>query len=72
MTISEKGESIMKLEAGDLLLVRGDCYPSLFIRFFLKSSYTHVTIAVDEEHVCEVHIYEDENHEKSLFRILPL
>lgn len=45
------------MQPGDLLLIKGDCYPSKLIRFFLKSSYTHVTIALDEYHVCEVDIF---------------
>jgi hypothetical protein len=45
------------MEAGDLLFIKGDCYASPFIRFFLKSDYTHVTIAVDEEHICEVDLF---------------
>lgn len=45
------------MEVGDLLFVKGNCNFSPFIRFFLKSEYTHVTIAVDEEHICEVDLY---------------
>ncbi|MBO9130809.1 hypothetical protein [Bacillus sp. 165] len=47
----------MKIEAGDLLFIKGDCYASPLIRFFLKSDYTHVTIATDEEHICEVDLF---------------
>ncbi|MGM0837307.1 MAG: hypothetical protein ACQEV7_14220 [Bacillota bacterium] len=47
----------MKIEAGDLLFVKGDCYASPFIRFFLKSNFTHVTIAFDEKHICEVDLF---------------
>jgi hypothetical protein len=47
----------MKMEVGDLLFVKGDCYQSRFIRFFLKSDYTHVTIAMDDTHICEVDIF---------------
>lgn len=47
----------MKLEAGDLLFVKGDCNASSLIRFFLKSDYTHVTIAMDDTHICEVDIF---------------
>jgi hypothetical protein len=47
----------MKMEAGDLLFVKGDCYASHLIRFFLKSDYTHVTIAMDDTHICEVDIF---------------
>lgn len=45
------------METGDLLFIRGDCYASSFIRFFLKSNYTHVTIAIDEDHICEVDLF---------------
>lgn len=47
----------MKMEAGDLIFVKGDCFPSRLIRFFLKSDYTHVTIAMDDTHICEVDIF---------------
>lgn len=47
----------LKIEAGDLIFVKGDCYASPFIRFFLKSNYTHVTIALDEKHICEVDLF---------------
>ncbi|CAG9622383.1 hypothetical protein [Sutcliffiella rhizosphaerae] len=47
----------MKMELGDLLFVKGNCYVSPFIRFFLKSPYTHVTIAVDHEKICEVDLH---------------
>lgn len=47
----------MKMEVGDLIFVKGNCNFSPFIRFFLKSEYTHVTIAVDEMHICEVDLY---------------
>ncbi|MBM7620012.1 hypothetical protein JOC95_001864 [Bacillus tianshenii] len=47
----------MKVEAGDLIFVKGNCYASPFIRFFLKSNYTHVTIALDEKHICEVDLF---------------
>lgn len=45
------------MEVGDLIFVKGNCNFSPFIRFFLKSEYTHVTIAVDEMHICEVDLY---------------
>jgi hypothetical protein len=45
------------MESGDLLFIRGDCYASPFIRFFLKSNYTHVTIVLDEEYICEVDLF---------------
>ncbi|ART76969.1 hypothetical protein ACQCU1_14680 [Sutcliffiella horikoshii] len=47
----------MKMAVGDLLFVKGNCNFSPFIRFFLKSEYTHVTIAVGEEQICEVDLY---------------
>ncbi|QFT89510.1 hypothetical protein FIU87_12695 [Bacillus sp. THAF10] len=47
----------MKMEVGDLLFVKGNCNVSPFIRFFLKSPYTHVTIAVDQENICEVDLH---------------
>lgn len=47
----------MKIEPGDLVLVKGKCWPSFFIRLFLKSDYTHMTIAIDENHVCEVDLF---------------
>jgi hypothetical protein len=65
----------LKVEPGDLLFIRGDCYASPFIRFFLKSNYTHVTIAVDEEHICEVDLFrkmeimKNPYTEYSLFRL---
>lgn len=47
----------MDMEVGDLLFVKGNCNFSPLIRFFLKSEYTHVTIAVDHDHICEVDLY---------------
>ncbi len=40
------------MEPGNLLFINGAFYPSKLIRFFLKSSYTHVMIAIDEENIC--------------------
>ena len=47
----------MKMEVGDLLFIKGDCYASPIIRFFLKSEYTHVTIAMDHSTICEVDLF---------------
>ncbi|AEO93471.1 enoyl-CoA hydratase/carnithine racemase-like [Bacillus phage G] len=43
----------MKLQPGDIVLIRGKSFISKFVRFFTKSEYTHAAMMISERHMIE-------------------
>lgn len=47
----------MEIEVGDLLFVSGNEWSSRLIKFFLRSRFSHVTIATGPNEICEVELF---------------
>lgn len=47
----------MEIKSGDIILVKGQSISAAFIRWFTKSEYTHVGIAIDENLIFEVDMF---------------